>query len=313
MIKLEWMFYRWKPVRYVRDWSKRTIVPGLENVSIYAVSRFFIREINNLNINEKAAAVTYNFIMALPPTLLFLFSLVPYLPLSHVQATILDTLQLVTPNKAIYKSVSAVVVDFMHTQHKELLSFGILLVLYFASNGIMGLMTSFDASLSLYKKRNYFSRRWTAIKLTFVLICVAIASLVVLIVQSTVLNFWILKIFHSKTLILIGSFSVLVMLIFCAISLIYVYGPSLTHSFKFVSAGSVIATIASLVATVVFFYLVNHFLNYNKVYGSIGTVIAFMVWVWINTLIILICYELNVSILLGKISVEKDEAKKEKV
>jgi len=312
MIKLEWMFYRWKPVRYVREWSMRTMLPGLENVSLYAVSRFFIREINNLNINEKAAAVTYNFIMALPPTLLFLFSLVPYLPLSHVQATILDTLQLVTPNKAIYKSVSSVVVDFMHTQHKDLLSFGILLVLYFASNGIMGLMTSFDASLSLYKKRNYFSRRWTAIKLTFVLICVAIASLVVLIIQSTVFNFWITKIFHSKLLILIGSFSVLVMLIFCAISLIYVYGPSLTHSFKFVSAGSVIATIASLVATVIFFYLVNHFLNYNKVYGSIGTVIAFMVWVWINTLIILICYELNVSILLGKISVEKDEAKKEK-
>ncbi len=312
MIRLEWMFYRWKPVRYVIDLTKRIMLPGLEKVSLYSVSKFFIKEISDININEKAAAATYNFIMALPPTLLFLFSLVPYLPLSHVESTILDTLKLVTPNADIYNSVKVVVVDFMHTPRKDVLSFGILLVLYFASNGIMGLMTSFDASLSLYKKRNYFRRRWTAIKLTFVLICVAIASLAVLIIQSTVLNVWIIRIFHSKLLILLGSFSVLVLLIFCAISLIYVYGPSLTHSFKFVSAGSVLATVASLVATIIFFYLVNNFLNYNKVYGSIGTIIAFMVWVWINTLIILIGYELNVSILLGKISVEKDEAKKEK-
>jgi membrane protein len=232
--------------------------------------------------------------------------------LQNVEKTILDTLRLVTPNKDIYNTVRAVVVDFMHTPRKDLLSFGILMVLYFASNGIMGLMTSFDASLSLYKKRNYFRRRWTAIKLTFVLICVAIVSLMVLVIQSKVLNFWLLKIFHSIVAINITSFLVLILLIFCAISLIYVYGPSLTHSFKFVSAGSVIATIASLLATIIFFYLVNHFLNYNKVYGSIGTIIAFMVWVWINTLIILIGYELNVSILLGKISVEKDVSHKEK-
>lgn len=306
------MFYRWKPVRYVINLTKRIMLPGLQGVSLYAVSKFFFKEISDMNINERAAAVTYNFIMALPPTLLFLFSLVPYLPLRHVEKTILDTIKLVTPNKDIYENVGRVVQDFMHTQHKNLLSFGILMVLYFASNGIMGLMTSFDASLSLYKKRGYFSRRWTAIKLTFVLICVAIVTLVVLIIQSAVLNGLLIHIFHSLLAVKIVSFLILTLLIFCAFSLIYVYGPSLTHSFKFVSAGSVIATIASLVATVIFFSLVNNFLNYNKVYGSIGTIIAFMVWVWINTLIILICYELNVSILLGKISVEKDVAKKEK-
>jgi len=238
---------------------------------------------------------------------------VPYLPVQGIEPTILSTLKLVTPNAEIYNSVSKVITDFFHTQRKDLLSFGILMVLYFASNGIMGLMTSFDSSLSLYKKRNYFSRRWTAIKLTFVLICVTIASLTVLIIQSKVLNKWLLKLFHTLIAVKVVSFIILILLIFVAISIIYTYGPSLIHSFKFVSAGSVAATLASVIATAVFFFLVNHFLNYDKVYGSIGTLIAFMVWLWINTLIILIGYELNVSILLGKISVEKDEAEHKRV
>lgn len=313
MVKFEWMFYRWAPVRYINALAKRIMLPGLEGVSLYSVSKFFFKELRDININEKAAAVTYNFIMALPPTFLFLFSLVPYLPVQGIEPTILSTLKLVTPNAEIYNSVSKVITDFFHTQRKDLLSFGILMVLYFASNGIMGLMTSFDSSLSLYKKRNYFSRRWTAIKLTFVLICLAIASLTVLIIQSKVLNKWLLRLFHTLLAVKVVSFIILILLIFVAISIIYTYGPSLIHSFKFVSVGSVSATLASVIATAVFFFLVNHFLNYDKVYGSIGTLIAFMVWLWINTLIILIGYELNVSILLGKISVEKDEAEQKRM
>ena len=98
------------------------------------------------------------------------------------------------------------------------------------------------------------------------------------------------------------SFIILVLVIFITFCLIYRYGPSLTHKFRFVTAGSVFATIASLIATSVFYFLVNNFLNYNKVYGSIGTLIAFMVLVWLNTVIIILGYELNVSILLGKLA-----------
>ena len=218
----------------------------------------------------------------------------------------------ITPNNHAYDVVSKVVVDFMNTQHKDVLSVGVLLALFFSSNGIMGLMRSFDRSLDVYKKRTGLSRRWTAIKLTFVLIFVAIASLRVLIVQSEVLNVWIIRIFNNIMAVKIVSFIILVLIVFCAISIVYAYGPSLTHRFRFVSAGSVFATTLSILATFVFFFLVNNILNYNKVYGSIGSIIAFMVWVWINTLIILIGYELNVSILLGKISRTKNVISRKK-
>ena len=128
-----------------------------------------------------------------------------------------------------------------------------------------------------------------------------------MVVQSKDLNPIILTIFHSLIAVKILSGIILTLLVFVTISIIYTYGPSLSRKFRFVSAGSVSATIASVITTSVFFFLVNNFLNYNKLYGSIGTLIAFMVWVWLNTIIILLGYELNVSILLGKLSREDSD------
>ena len=296
--------YKLPLVRYLFRKAHGIILPGLNGASLYEVGKFFIREMRTLKLQERAAAVTYNFLMAMPPTFLFLFSLVPYLPLKNVEQTILNTVKLLTPNNRIYASVHDVLVDFMTKQHHDVLSYGIVLVIFFSSNGMMGLMRSFDKSLTLYVKRSALQRRWTAIKLTVMLIGVTIIAIAVLIIQSKKLNSVIVKLFHHIVAAKILSFIILILVVFIAISLIYTYGPSLTRRFRFVSAGSVFATLASITATSVFFFIVNHFINYNKVYGSIGSLIAFMVWVWLNTIIILLGYELNVSILLGKLSRE---------
>ena len=295
------------PVRYVFKKANGVVLPGMKGATLYEVAKFFVTEMRRVRLTERAAACTYNFIMAMPPTFLFLFSLVPYLPLKGVESTILTTIKMLTPNNKIYLAVSGIVRDFMHKQHKDVLSVGILMVLFFSSNGMMGLMKTFDRSKILYKKRNGLQRRWVAIKLTVMLILVSIITIAVLILQNKSLNVLILKVFPSVVAVKVLSFVILILVIFVTFCLIYRYGPSLTHKFKFVTAGSVFATIASLTATSVFFFLVNNFLNYNKVYGSIGTLIAFMVLVWLNTVIIILGYELNVSILLGKLSQDDSE------
>ena len=293
--------------RFLSRKAHNVILPGMKGASLYDVARFFVWEIRTLKLQERAAAVTYNFLMALPPTFLFLFSLLPYLPVGNVEQAILNSIKLITPNHNIYVSVRDVMKDFMYKQHHNVLSFGIILVLFFSSNGVMGLMRSFDKSLALYKKRTGFQRRWTAIQLTVMLIAVSLVAFAVLIFQSSKLNPIVLKTFHSIVAVKVISFVILTVLLFTAISLIYTYGSSLTVKINFVSAGSVFATIASVMATAIFFFLVNNFLNYNKVYGSIGSLIAFMVWVWLNTNIILLGYELNVSMMLGQLSRDENE------
>jgi membrane protein len=245
--------------------------------------------------------------------MLFLFALVPYLPLKNAEHTILAMIRLIAPTQGLYKSISSVIVDFMHTEQRKVLSFGILLTLYFSSNGIMGLMRSFDNSEHVYVRRSDLKRRWVAIKLTFLLYGVVILAMLAFIVQTQWVNKIIQKIFVSVLLGKLLTILLVIFIVLCAISVIYSYGPSISHKFRFISPGSVLATILLVLATVGFYYMANNFLNYNKVYGSIGTLIAFMVWIWLNTMVILIGFELNVSIVLGKISRAKNESAKKKI
>lgn len=287
--------------RKIRDWSKKIVLPGFEGVSLYDTGRFFIENMNNINLDDRCAAVTYNFLTALAPTLLFLFTLIPYLPMDNVQITILTTLKLMIPNKETYESASKVVNDFLDNEQRSLLSFSLLLTLFFSSNGMMGLMRYFDKDQKVYVARNGLQRRWAAIKLTMVLIGVVLLSIAVIILQTETLNEWLIMIFDNLILIKFVSLLILFFIIFSSISCIYIYGPSLTHRFRFISAGAIFASTICVLSSAIFFYAVNHFLNYNKVYGSIGTLIAFFVWLSINTRIIMLGYDLNVSILMGKI------------
>lgn len=298
MIRLERMILELPPFRAVSKWAGRTVLPGFAGLSLLEVSRFFFKEIRNVKLNERCAASTYNFMMAIPPSLLFLFSLLPYFPLSGVETTIKETLDVIPLSSEVRLSINSFIENFIHKERRDILSFGVLMVLFFSSNGMMGLMRSFDKGMHVYKVRSGFQRRWTSIKLTVMLIAVAIMAIATSIIQSRFINKYIEMVFDNVIVLKIVSMMLIVLVLFCAISIIYRYGPSLTNKFKFISVGSVFATLTIGITTTVFFFMVDNFLNYNKVYGSIGTLIAFMIWLYLIVMIILIGYELNVSILI---------------
>ena len=289
--------------------SKKLVLPGFQGVTVYDAGSFFVENMNNINLADRCSAVTYNLLTALPPTLLFLFTLIPYVPLENVQITILTTLRLMVPNEATYLSLSNVINDFLNKEQRSLLSFSLLLTLFFSSNGMMGLMRYFDKDQKVYVVRTAVQRRWAAIKLTMMLIAVVIVSIAVIILQTETVNSLLERIFNNLIVIKLVSLLVLFFIIYSAISFIYIYGPSLSHRFRFISAGAVFASVMCILSSAVFFYAVNNFLNYNKVYGSIGTLIAFFVWLSINTRIIMLGYDLNVSILMGKIQKLENESR----
>lgn len=300
---------KWPAVQKARAWARRTPFPGAREVTLYEVGKNFIKEIRAQKLSIVGAAVTYRFLMAIPPTLLFLFSLVPYLPLQHVEDNILTVLAFLTPNQNTYDSIAGTVTDFMRNERRDLLSIGVIATLFFSSNGMMGLMRVMDRSLLLYKKRNWLSRRWTAIKLTFLLIIVAILTLTALAVQSAAINDLLEEIFGTVLVVKLFSLLILVIVVFLSICMVYTYGPSLTHRFKFISPGSVFATVLCLLLTAVFFFLVNNVLHYNKVYGSIGTILAMMVWLYLLTQVILLGFMLNVATIAAKFAGREDEKK----
>src|ERR1043165_3232607 len=130
MTRLERMILELPPFRVISKWASRTVLPGFAGLSLREVSRFFFKEIKNVKLNERVAASTYNFMMAIPPSLLFLFTLLPYLPLKNVEDTIISTLHLIPLSHEVSTSAEAFIENFIHTEQKGLLSFGILLVLF---------------------------------------------------------------------------------------------------------------------------------------------------------------------------------------
>lgn len=298
------------PVHGIFRRAAQAVLPGFGGMSLGATAQLFLKELRNIRLSERSAAVTYSFLLAIPPSLLFFCSLVPYLPLAGAQESILRSLRIISPNENAYGRLAAVVTDFLQNERRDILSFGILLTLFFSSNGMMGLMRSFDRQTKVYVHRSGLRRRWTAIKLTVLLLVVALFSVIAVVLQSAFINEWLLRVVGTVWVVKLFSLLLLLGLVFIVISSLYTYGPSLTHRFPFVSPGSVLATVLCIALSAGFFFAVNNVIQYNKVYGSIGTLIAFMVWVWLNVMVILVGFELNVSILIGTMERDNSNGKK---
>jgi len=278
--------------------SKKVILPGFRAVPLYDVAKFFFAHIKKSSLTERAAAISYNFIMAIPPTCLFLFTLIPQLlPKRTIKTKLHMLIKDIIPADTYNKNLISFVDSFLGNDPKTaLLSFGFVLLLFFASNGMIGIMRSFNKNYIGFQKRTGLEKRWMAIRLTLLIMGLLFTCLVLLIMQDALLK--ALGITNTRLLksILVIRWVVIVNLIFYSIAFIYKYAPAVKWRWKLVSPGSILATTLSILATVGFSIFVNNFGKYNALYGSIGTIIVIMTIIYLNSLVLLIGYELNVSI-----------------
>ncbi len=296
--------YQLPVVRSVVRMSKRLKPWGFEGVSLYEVIRFFIQQVNQGKLNQRAAAISFNFILALPPACIFLFSLVPLFPAAdrfynEVNAFVRD----LTPNEATRNIVESFLQDFFKRPKNSLLSIGFLTSMFFSSNAMMGIIHSFNQSIHEKESKAFFAYRWKAIRLTFIIILVFVASMILLITQGALFS-WLLNILEIdnefvKWLIIVLRWVVIVGLFFYSIAFIYRHAPSVEKKWKLISPGSIVASSLIILFTFLFSYWINNFAAYT-IYGSISTILILMIFINAISLVLLIGFELNVSIKLLK-------------
>ncbi len=290
-------------------------LPGFQGVPLYDVLKFFYKQVQTVGLTERASAIAYNFIMAVPPSFLFIFTLIPNLPLIKKAALKKELHTLITdiiPAKVHNTHIIGFVDSFIDESRIGLLSFGLLLALFFASNAMMGLMRSFNKNYIGFARRNDFHARWMAIKLTALLFSLLLGLLIILITQTAVLKWAGIKSGFILELIRYARWLLIIALIYYSVAFIYKYAPAVEKKWRMVSPGTIVATFLSILSTLGFSYFVNNFGRYNALYGSIGTIIVFMALIYINSLILIIGFELNVSINSLKIIAtnrEQEEAK----
>lgn len=289
------------PYRFAVDRSKKIILPGFDGVPLYDVIKFFINQVKKVGLNDRARSVSFSFLSAIPAATIFLCTLIPYLPVAkEIEKQLLLITKDITPNQNTYQLIRSFLEDFLNKQRVGLLSFGFVLAIFYSSNAMMGIMRSFNKSLIYNHKRNIFQNRWMAIKLTMLIIAFVIGSVIILVTQDELLKSllkWMgVKNHSAKWLFKTLRWIIIIPLFYYSIAFIYKYAPAVKKRWNLTSPGTLLATILIITTTLLFSYWVNKFGNYNKVYGSIGTILILMVLVYFNSLVLLIGYELNVSI-----------------
>lgn len=286
---------RIKPLHSLMNASKKIVIPGFEGENLYVVSKFFFDGLMNGTLNMRATSLAYSLFLALFPAIIFLFTLIPYIPIAHFQDYIFNLLQSVMP-KAAFDATEDTIADIIKKPRSGLLSVGFISALYFSTNGFNAMINAFNETYHTIETRRPLHQRLVSLLMVIVTVSMLIAAITLIV--FTEIGFH--KIIHQDKImyyiLLFGKYIILTFLSLFIISFNYYMGPKRKNGFKFFSAGSIFATVLIGLATYVFSYYVNNFASYNKLYGSIGTLIVIMMLIYINCLILLLGFDLNASI-----------------
>lgn len=273
--------------------------PGFRKKSIYEVLKFFFRSFFEEDQSLRASALAFNFFLALFPTIIFLFTLIAYIPVADFHDQILTIVERFLPPSA-FELLLETIQDILKNQNAGLLSFGFIAALYFASNGFANMISAFDLDVDRKYQRNWFNIRLKAFGLTFLVTSILLTVIVVSISINYSIVYvekirWIQHEWISAGLKFM-EYGLTFLLVYLIFSSCYYFGSSKVAKWKFFSPGSTLATILSLITTYGFTLYVENFNSYNKLYGSIGTILVIMVLIFFNCFVVLIGFELNKSI-----------------
>lgn len=287
------------------------VLPGFDGMPLYDVLVFFLRGLFRGVLTYRAAAIAYNFFLALIPLILFLFTLIPYVTTNNFQNTLLELLDELIPSN-IFVMVKSTIVEIISRPKSGLLSLGFLMAVYFATNGIDAVLEGFNQSYHRIKTWPWWKQKFYAFLLMTVISLLGFISMIFLtsgkLIITTLGKYDIITGIATIYLLHIIQWFIIIGNLLLSVSMLYYFGhrKDKKRKYRFVSAGSILSTSLFIVGGLLLKLYFENFSNYNVLYGSIGSLIILLVWLFYNALIILIGFELNASIRRSK---EMAEAK----
>ncbi len=263
----------------------------LEGYSLFDLLQLYILGIVKGAFSYRAGSIAFSFFMALFPFALFILNLIPYIPLDNFQVDFLEFIKNSLPPNT-YEAVESILKDIMNNSYKSLLSSGFFLSIFLMSNGVFAILGGFESSYHITISRNMIRQYLVALVLSIGLSFALIFSVAVYVV----LEIGLYK-FHVDKLLILGARNVyLLLVVFLTICILYKFGAKQTKKIPFISIGSVFTTVLYILTSYFFGVYVLRFARYNELYGSIGTLLVMMFYLWINCMILLLGFELNAAI-----------------
>ncbi|MTG98385.1 MULTISPECIES: YihY/virulence factor BrkB family protein [Myroides] len=263
----------------------------LEGYSLYDLIELYFVGIVKGAFSYRAGSIAFSFFMALFPFALFILNLIPYIPVDNFQADFMQFIADSVP-PTTFEAVKSTLDDIMNNSYKSLLSSGFLLSIFLMTNGVFAIIGGFESSYHITISRNIIRQYLVALVLSVFLAFLLIFS-VAFYVGLEVLMF---KFEIDNTLIQWSRSLFLLLIVLVTTSILYKFGAKETKNVSFISIGSVFTTILYILTSFLFGVYVLRFARYNELYGSIGTLLVVMFYLWINCMILLLGFELNLAI-----------------
>ena len=286
----------------IKNISKKFKPWGFEGLSIYDVTIFFWKGLMEGAITTRASSLAFNFFLAFFPAIIFLFTLIPYIPIEGFQKTLMELLGSVLPestNKMAFKTID----DIVNNPRGGLLSVGFVLALYFSTNGVSALIEAFNSSFHIRESRSFLYQRFISLILTLILSVMLIFTISTLIFGKSYLGSLLADGTISTEYLYLFSFLrwfIMFTFLLFGISLLFYLAPNLQVRWKLFSPGTIFSSLFIIITSIIFSYYINNFSQYNQIYGSIGTLIIILLWMYFNSIILLTGFEINASIIASK-------------
>ena len=267
---------------------------------------FFIKGIQKGALTTRASSIAFYLFLALLPTIIYFFTLIPHFPIENFEEGLLSLLRDIMPLNA-FELFESTLRD-MFIPRTGLSVFGFIIALVFSTNAINGMIVAFNATYHTIETRSWIARRGIAVLLVFILFILVTTAVSLIVFSGLVVNKLVELEMIRKSLtfylLMMGKWIVIIALIYFAISFLYYLGPSRRMKWRFYSTGSSFASVLAIITSLVFTYMINHFGRFNEVFGSIGTMMVVLLWLFLNSIALLIGFELNASIKNAKLEMD---------
>ncbi|MBF03821.1 MAG: ribonuclease BN [Flavobacterium sp.] len=284
-------------IKQLVAFGKKITFSSLEGLSLYDIVELYLLGILKGAFSYRASAVAFSFFMALFPFALFILNLIPYIPIENFQDDFLFFVEKGVPPNT-YEAIELIIKDIMNTSYKSLLSSGFILSIFLMTNGVNAILGGFEMSTHITITRGFFRQYFIALAIS-----IALSLILIITVASIVIFEVIIQKIKSQGLIsndvhLIewGRYLFVILMILITTSILYKFGTTETKHISFISYGAVFTTLLIVLTSFIFGIYVEKFARYNELYGSIGTLLVLMFYIWINCMVLLLGFELNATI-----------------
>tara|TARA_R110000823_G_scaffold227834_2_gene355150 strand:- start:111251 stop:112165 length:915 start_codon:yes stop_codon:yes gene_type:complete len=287
-------------IRVIRDvvrFSKKIKLPGMGGFSLYNLLDVYGTGILNGTFSFRASSIAYSFFLALFPFLLFLLNLIPYIPIDGFQTRFLIFMEALLPAQTT-EFFYPIIADIAVNPRAGLISFVFFLSIFLSANGVNTIFSAFEHSFHVTINRSFFRQYLVAIIVSIFLALLLLTSVGVILYGEYIINDLQSRAYIDNDVFWISFFQfiVFVIMIYGVIATLYYFGTKEGKESRFFSVGAITTTVLFIVTTYLFGVYINNFSNYNELYGSIGALLILMFYIWINANLLLLGFELNVSI-----------------